>query len=332
MPTTPAICKVGDVLAPGESCTYPDTDAVFSVLDNGSAQWNIPNFPWLNQVALGGSISFTADINNENYHFVAKEVSNNSWEIKAIGDDTNQQPQQPEPPQQPGNTGGNPTLSISTAAPLTEATLHEGIVTLTLSDGTYERSSSRLRNAVSVAGITGIALDTFDTERISNTKITVKLEFDGNINTDSTLTITLDADAIADYNGAALTAQIPVTAVSESVTASTAAPLTEATLDESIVTLTLSGRKFERRNSTIRGAVSVSGISGVTVRSSDIDRESDTEVTVELTYDGNMTSDSTLTLTVGADAIVGYSGPALTDQVCCLCQYRRARRYREPEP
>ncbi len=312
LPTTTAICRVGDVLAPGESCTYPDTDAVFSVRDDGSAQWNIPNFPWLNQVALGGSMSFTADINNENYHFVAKEVSNNSWEIEEIGDDTKQQPETPE---QPGDTGGILTLRASTAAPLTEAILHEGIVTLTLSGGTYERSNWRIRDAVSVSGITGIALDTFDTERISDTKITVKLEFDGNINTDTTLTITVKKGAIVDYDGAALTAQIPVTAASESISASTAAPLTEATLDESVITLTLSGRKFERRNSTIRGAVSVSGISGITVRRSDIDRQSDTEVTVELTFNGNLNADSTLTLTVGADAIAGYNGPALMAQV-----------------
>ena len=312
LPTTTAICKVGDVIAPGESCTYPGTDAVFSVLADGSSQWNIPNFPLLNKVSLGGSMSFTADINNENYHFVAKEVSNNSWEIKEIGDDTNQQP---DPPEQPDDTGGTLTLSASTAVPLTEATLHEGIVTLTLNGGTYEQSTWRIRDAVSVAGITGIALDTFDTERISDTKLTVKLEFDGNINTDSTLTITLGAGAIADYNSAALTAQIPVTAVSESVTASTVAPLTEATLDEGVVTLTLSGRKFERWNSRIRPAVSVSGISGVTVRSSDIDRVSDTEVTVELTFNGNLNTDSTLTLTVGAGAIAGYNGPDFTVQV-----------------
>ena len=246
-----------------------------------------------------------------------------------VEDDTNPQLDTPE---QPGNTGGTPTLSVSTTAPLIEATLHEGIVTLTLTDGTYESSSWRLRDAVSVAGITGIALDRFATERISDTKITVKLEFDGNINTDSTLTLTVGAGAIADYNGAALTAQIPVTAVSESITASTAAPLTEATLDESVVTLTLSGRKFERWNSAIRPAVSVSGISGVTVRSFDIDRESDTEVTVELTFNGNMNTDGTLTFTVGADAIAGYNGPALTAQVTVTADRENALLVNFPNP
>ena len=312
LPTTTAICKVGDVLAPGESCTYPNTDAVFSVLDNGSSQWNIPNFPWLNKVSAGGSISFTADINNENYHFVAKEVSNNSWEIEEIGDDTNQQPGTPE---QPENTGETPTLNISTAAPLTEATLHGGVVTLNLSGGIFESSSFRIRNAVSVSGIGGVSFESFGGERISDTQATVELEYDGNMTANGTLTISLEADGIKDYEGATLTAQIQVPAVTESVAASTAAPLTQATLDESVVTLTLNGRKFERWNSTIRSAVAVSGIAGVTVRSLDIDRQSDTEVTIELTYDGDITSNGTLTFTVGAGAIAGYDGPALTDQV-----------------
>ena len=313
LPTTTATCKVGDVLAPGESCTYPGTDAVFSVLGDGTAQWHIPNLPtwleWINQTAVSGSLRVSATVNGQAYHFVAEQIGT-FWKIKEIGDDRSD----PQPEETPADDG-TPTLAVSTAAPLTETTLHEGIVTLTLTDGTYERSTWRLRDAVSVAGITGIALDTFDTERISDTKITVKLEFDGNINTDSTLTITLDAGAIVDYNGAALTTQIAVTAVTESVTASTVAPLTEATLDESVVTLTLSGRKFERYNSTIRPAVSVSGISGVTVGTFDIDRQSDTEVTVELTFNGNMNADGTLTFTVGADAIAGYNGPALIVQV-----------------
>ena len=241
LPTPTAICRVGDILAPGESCTYPGTDAVFSVLDNGDSKWNIPNYPWLDKISADGSMSVTVTVNDENYHFVAKSVVDNSWEIEEIGDDT---PQQPDTPEQPIDTTGTPTLSVSTTAPLTEATLHEGIVTLTLNGGTYEQSSRRIRNAVSVSGITGIAFDSSDTQRISDTQATIKLEYDGNLNTHSTLTITLGAGAIADYNGAALTAQIPVSAVSESVAASTAAPLTGATLDESVVTLTLSGQEI----------------------------------------------------------------------------------------
>ena len=38
---------------------------------------------------------------------------------------------------------------------------------------------------------------TFGVERVSDTEITVELEFDGNIDTDATLTFTVGADAIA---------------------------------------------------------------------------------------------------------------------------------------
>ncbi|MXZ00361.1 T9SS type A sorting domain-containing protein, partial [Candidatus Poribacteria bacterium] len=250
--------------------------------------------------------------------------------------------QNPETPQQTGNqdtsqqlgdTGGTPTLSVSTAVPLTEATLHGSIITLNLSSGTYEGSSWRIRGAVSVSGIPGITLDLFTSrDRVSDTEITIELEYDGNMTANGTLTISVGAGAIQDYNGAALTSQISVPAVSESVTASTASPLTEATLDESVVTLTLSGRKFERWNTTIRSAVSVSGISGVTVRSFDIDRQSDTEVTVELTFNGDMTANGTLTFTVGAGAIAGYNGAALTAQVTVTADRENALLANFPNP
>ena len=319
LPTDSKVCMVGDILGPGESCTYPGTDAVFSVLDNGHARWNIPGLPsllaWANQVSIGGSLSFTATINAENYHFVAEEVSNDSWEIKEIGGDTTQQPETPEQPEVTPPDSAIPTIAVSSAAPLTEATLDEGVVTLTLTGGTYESSGFRIRNAVTVSGIAGVTVDSFGGERISDTQATVELEFDGNLATNSTLTVSVGAGAIKDYDGATLTSQISVPAVTESVAASTASALTEATLDGSVVTLTLSGRKFEERGSRIRGAVSVSGIAGVTVRSFDIDRVNDTEVTVELTFNGNINTDSALTFTVRAGAIAGYDGAAFTSQV-----------------
>ena len=318
-PTDIGVCKVGDILAPGESCTYPGTDATFSVLDNGHSQWNIPDLPswlaWINQTFIGGSMRISATINNQDYHFVAEEVSNDSWEIKEIGEDRPEQPETPEQPEQPGDVGETPTLTVSTASSLTEATLHGGVATLTLSGGTYESTVFDIRRSLTVSGITGADFETFSVVRVSDTQATVELEFDGNISTSGTLTFNLESDAIANYEGAALTSQISVPAVTESVTASTAAPLTEATLDESVVTLTLSGRKFERNDSTVRTAVSVSGIAGVTVQNYNIDRESDTEVTVQLTFNGNINTNSTLTFTVGAEAIAGYNGPALTAQV-----------------
>ena len=58
-------------------------------------------------------------------------------------------------------------------------------------------------------------------------------------------------------------------------------------------------------------AITVSGIDGVTFRWWDVDRVSDTEVTVELTFNGNFQADSRLIFTVEAGAIAGYGGPRI---------------------
>ena len=110
-----------------------------------------------------------------------------------------------------------PTITASTAAPLTEATLHESVVTLTLSGGAYESSRSTIRGAVTVSGIAGVTVRRLDVDRVSDTVVTVELTFDGtNFDTDTTLTFIIGADAIAEYDGSSLTAQIAVAASTES--------------------------------------------------------------------------------------------------------------------
>ena len=306
-----SVCQVGDILAPGESCTYPDTDATFSVLDNGNAQLDIPGLPsWFDNVSIGGSLSITTTINDESYHIVATELSSGSWEIEELGDSSGSGSR--EAPR--GSESQPDGITASTAAPLTETTLHESVVTLTLSGGSYERSSFRIRDAITLSGISGVTVGTFGVDRVSDTVITLELEFNGDFDTNATLTFTVGAGAIANYNGSAFTAQVPVSASTESLVVSTTAPLTEATLDGSVVTLTLSGRSYERWLPS--DAVTVSGIDGVTFDDFfDLDRVSDTVVTVELTFAGNIDTDSTLTFTVGTGAIAGYDGPAFTAQV-----------------
>ena len=304
-----SVCQVGDILAPGASCTYPNTDATFSVLNNGNAQLDIPGLPSsFNNVSIGGSLSITTTINGESYHFVATERAGSSWEIKELGDSNN-----------PGNNQNNRSqpdgVTASTAAPLTETTLDESVVTLTLTGGTYEPSNSRIRNAITVSGIDGVTFRSYDVNRVSDTEVTVELTFNGDFDTDATLTFTVGAGAIANYSGSAFTTQLPVSASTESLVASTAAPLTEATLDGSVVTLTLSGRIYEDSSYTVGRAITVSGIDGVTFQTWDVDRISDTVVTVELTFNGNIQTDSQLIFTVGADAIAGYGGAAFTAQV-----------------
>ena len=212
----------------------------------------------------------------------------------------------------PVTGGGAKSVVASTSQPLTEATLTGSVVTLTLSGATYDQSIFDVRDGVTVSGITGVSVGTFGIQRKSDTEVTVELTFNGNMTTDGTLTFTVGTDALANYNGSPLTAQISVPALQESVVASTPQPLTEATLNSSVVTLTLTGRSYERSIFDIRRAVSVSGIASVSVGTFGIQRKSDTEVTVELDFNGNMTTDGTLTFTVGAGAIAAYNGSALT--------------------
>ena len=209
------------------------------------------------------------------------------------------------------------TITASVDTPLTEATLDGSVVALTLSGGAYERSIFDIRDAVEVSGIAGVTFHwAFGVDRVSDTKITVELEFEGNFDTDAMLTFTVGADAIENYNGPALTAEILVRA--KSVIASTEAPLTETTLNGSVVTLTLHNGVYAAEN-IVGNAVTVSGITGVTIGTSGVQRVNDTEVTVPLEFDGtNFDTDKTLTFTVEADAISGYNGDALTDDISIL--------------
>ncbi len=212
-------------------------------------------------------------------------------------------------------SAGMESVTATTTSPLTEATLNGSVVTLTLSDGAYESSIFDVRDGVSVSGITGVSVGTFGIQRKSDTVVTIELTFNGDFDADGTLTFTIGSDAIANYTGAALTAQVSVTALEETVVASTTRSLTEATLNSSVVTLTLTGRSYASSIFDVRGGVTVSGITGVSVGTFGIQRVSDTKVTVELRFNGNIDADGTLTFTVGADAIASYSGVALTAQL-----------------
>ncbi len=109
-------------------------------------------------------------------------------------------------------TVNQPTLSASTPPRLTEAVLDSSEVTLTMTDATYDQSLSTISNAITVSGIVGVTVGTV--RRVNDTEVTVTLAFDGtDFDTDATLTFSVGADAIANYDGSALTAQVPVTAI-----------------------------------------------------------------------------------------------------------------------
>ena len=116
----------------------------------------------------------------------------------------------------------NPIIAASTPHPLTDATLHGSVIILTLNGGTYVRFSRDIADALTVSGVPGVTIGQFNrfgqlgptwfgVKRLSDTEITVELGFDGAIDTDATLTFTVGAGAITNYNGPALTTAIPVT-------------------------------------------------------------------------------------------------------------------------
>ena len=200
---------------------------------------------------------------------------------------------------------------------LTEVTLAGGTVSLELTGANYTANLSTITQAVSVDGIKGVTIDTDHVERNSDKKITVTLDFDGtDFDKNASLIFSVAADAIANYTGDELTADISVTARKETLSAVTVSPLTEATLDESVVTLTLTGAVYELDISKITNAVMVSGIKGVSVETINIQRVSDRRITVALNFDRtNFYRDTPLTFSVDAGAITNYKGAALTVEI-----------------
>ena len=210
---------------------------------------------------------------------------------------------------------GVPTLTaaVSTLQPF--VTLDGGVVTLTLSSGAFEFRTD-IEDALTIAGITGITFDWTDIDRVSDTEITIRLTFTGSINKDSTLTFTLGPGGIQNYNGSALTTELPISApaeITEELVVSTPVPLTVADLHGSVVALTLGrNKRYDTNPSFVSGNVTVAGIEEVTFRRHNVKRVNDMQVTIQLEFNGNIDTDSTLTFSVGAKAIADYDGPALT--------------------
>ena len=219
---------------------------------------------------------------------------------------------------------GGPTITVSTSQLLTATTLNGSVVTLTLSSGAFNHLRSGIRDALTISGITGITYHRTDIDRVSDTEVRIKLTFDGTIEADTTLTVTVGSGAIKDFTGPAQTAQIPVSASEEipdtgGLVASTAFPLTKATLDGSTVILMLQDKSYELGGnfSAADGGVRVTGIAGVTVRGFGLDvfRLSDTKISVRLNFDGDFDVDKTLTFLVSPEIIANYNGPSLTAKI-----------------
>ena len=215
----------------------------------------------------------------------------------------------------PVNVRATPELTAHAAYELTEATLKRGVgVSVVLGSGyEYEPSIGSIPEAVTVSGIPSVTVVAWGL--LGDGTIVVDIHFSGALDGDGQLTFTVAADAIADYNGPPVSAQIPVTVPQENTATglsitTTPAPLTEATLSGSTVALILSGLTYAP---DIANKVTVSGIPGATAGI--IFRASDTQILVKLNFSGVLDGDAQLTFTVAADAIADYNGPPLTAQI-----------------
>ena len=113
--------------------------------------------------------------------------------------------------------------------------------------------------------------------------------------------------------------------------------LSEAALDEGVVTLSLQGGTYVGLRWDIADALTVSGIPGVTIGTFGpawfgVERVSDTEIEVKLGFDGDIDTDSKLTFTVSAGAIEAYEGTALTAQVSVAVSAEQVPERDAPDP
>ena len=231
------------------------------------------------------------------------------------------------------------TITASTSHPLTGATLHETQVELTISNALFISGYYIEEDAITVSGIPGISIKgwTGDNNRRSGLKdkLSIELAFNGGIiATDTLLTFTVKSQAIMDYYyGPPLTVQIPVKGVTEAeltelsqtiMVASTPYPLTQATLNGSVVTLKLTSEPYSFSFEDSYGDVKVSGISGVTIgrkhksyqfTARAVREISNTEITVELRFSGRIDKDTTLILTVDPHVLTPYNGPPVTAEI-----------------
>ena len=100
-----------------------------------------------------------------------------------------------------------PHVTASTPLPLTELSVEESVVTLTLVGFIYERGG--LGYSIRVNDLHDVGTFEYRVGRVSDT--VAKVIFDGNFDThNAMLTFIVRASAIAEYEGPPLTAQIPV--------------------------------------------------------------------------------------------------------------------------
>ena len=103
-----AVCQVGDIIQPGESCTYPGTDAVFSVDATGNALFQ-SGFVFFR--AAGNLNIRNSNINGRRYTLVTEDSAGGGRRITELGG-TTAPPEQPVDEATPIDPGDDDTILI----------------------------------------------------------------------------------------------------------------------------------------------------------------------------------------------------------------------------
>ncbi|MYE88284.1 hypothetical protein F4X33_04730, partial [Candidatus Poribacteria bacterium] len=196
------VCEAGDILAPGESCTYPGTDVEFTVLNNGSGQFLF--FTSGNSFNIRNTV-----INGVSYTLVANKLTSGSWEIEEIADST------------------APTIT-NTAPTFTEGTS----TTRSIAENTA--ANTNIGNAVAATDpendtltytLSGTDATSFDIESATG-QLKTKSALDYETKSIYTVTITASDGSLTDT----ITVTINVTDVAETSPATTAVNIPDSNL------------------------------------------------------------------------------------------------------
>ena len=273
LPTRTNVCQVGDILEPGESCTYPDTNIEFTVNNRGSGQFLF--------FTSGNSLNIKdSTINGKSYTLVAKKQNDGSWKIDEVGVATSNN----APVFTEGSTATRTVLErtssgvdIGAAVSATDADGHSLTYTLGGTDAaafSINSTSGQLR--------TNAALD-FETKSSYSVTITAS---DG---TDTaTIDVTINVSNATENSAPTFTAG---TRTTRSVAENTGSgvdigtPVAATDVDGDTLTYTLGG--------TDAASFSIASTSGQLRTSAALDYETKTSYLVTITVsDGNGGTDS----------------------------------------
>ena len=305
-PIADGICRVGDMLAPGESCTYRGTDTAFSVNSNGNGQFLF--------FSSGSRLNIRdTQINNVSYTLVAEKLNSGSWEVKELGATAAPPPTTNNAPVFTEGTSATRSVAENTASGVNigsavAATDADSGDTLTYTLSGTDADSFRI---VSASGQlqTSAALN-YETKPSYSVSVSVS---DGNGGSDSisvTINVT-DVNEGVSNNAPVFTADTSTTRSIVENTASgmnigTAVSATDA--DNDTLTYTLGG--------TDAGSFSIVSTSGQLQTSAALDYEAKSSYSVSVfVSDGNGGSDSiSVTITVtDVDETPANNAPTFTD-------------------